>query len=169
MNSTRNISASEYIRLLLRWLVGGLFLYMGLSKALHPVEFLKLVRQYEMVAQPWLLNSIAAVLPWFEILCGTFLLVGVLRRGTAMMVLLMLVPFTIIVARRAFAIHAEAGTPFCDIKFDCGCGAGEVVICHKLLENGLLTLVALWLAWQPDRLLTFGCRARGAAEPVTVP
>ena len=157
------IPRSEYVRLLLRWLIGGLFIYMGLSKALHPVEFLKLVRQYEMVHQPWLLNGIAAVLPWFEVFCGVLLVTGVMRRGAALVSVIMLVPFTLIVARRAFAIHATQGTPFCDIKFDCGCGAGEVVICHKLVENSLLILGSLWLAMRPDQLLAF----RRRAEPVT--
>jgi hypothetical protein len=32
--------------------------------------------------------------------------------------------------------------PFCLVKFDCGCGAGEVFICNKLLENCLLVFVA---------------------------
>ena len=33
-----------------RWLLGGVFIYMGLSKALNPVEFLKLVREYGLLA-----------------------------------------------------------------------------------------------------------------------
>lgn len=155
------LAKSEYIRLLLRWLIGGLFIYMGLHKALHPVEFLKLIRQYEMVHQPWLLNSLAAVLPWFEVFCGALLVSGVFRRGAALVTFLMLVPFTILVARRAFAIHAVVGTPFCDIKFDCGCGAGEVVICHKLVENSLLILSSLWLAWRPDSLLSLRSKKAG--------
>jgi hypothetical protein len=35
--------------------------------------------------------------------------------------------------------------PFCTVKFDCGCGAGEVFICHKLVENTVLLLLAAWL------------------------
>jgi uncharacterized membrane protein YphA (DoxX/SURF4 family) len=151
-----SVPKSEYVRLLVRWLIGGLFIYMGLSKALEPVLFLKLIRQYEMVHQPWLLNSLAAILPWFEVFCGALLVTGVLRRGAALVAVLMLVPFTLLVARRAFAIHAGQGTPFCDIKFDCGCGAGEVVICHKLVENGFLIVGALWLAVRPDGLFRFG-------------
>ena len=38
------------------------------------------------------------------------------------------------------ALQAATGTPFCAIRFDCGCGTGEVVICPKLVENTLLTL-----------------------------
>ena len=136
---------SETVAVLARWLLGGLFLYMGLNKALHPVEFLKLVRQYEMVTQPELLNSIAALLPWFEAFCGLLLLAGVAVRGSALMLLGMLVPFTLLVLRRALAIHAVQGTPFCAVEFDCGCGAGEVLICTKLLENCALSFLSGWL------------------------
>ena len=108
---------------------------MGLVKALHPEDFLKLVRQYQMVNSPFLLDSIAAVLPWFEVFCGLLLLAGVAVRGAALMVLLMLGPFTIIVFRRALAIAAAKTLPFCDVAFDCGCGTGEVVACNKLVEN----------------------------------
>ena len=127
---------------LARWILGALFLYMGLSKALHPVDFLKLIRQYDLVQSHTLLNLIAATLPWFEALCGLLLLTGVAVRGSALLLVAMLVPFTIIVARRALAMHATGTIPFCAIKFDCGCGAGEVFICRKLAENTLLTLLA---------------------------
>jgi uncharacterized membrane protein YphA (DoxX/SURF4 family) len=131
--------------LLARLLVGGLYIYMGLNKALHPVEFLKLVRQYEMVNTPLLLNLIAAGLPWFEVICGLLLLGGVAVRGAALWSVAMLLPFTTIVFQRALAIQAANPQPFCAIRFDCGCGAGEVFICYKLVENGLLILGSLVL------------------------
>src|ERR1043165_6425144 len=128
-------AASDYVALLARWLLGALFVYLGLTKALHPVEFLKLVRQYEMVSSPVLLNSIAAALPWFEVFCGLLLIAGVAVRGAALMLLMMLVPFTIIVLRRALELSSTQGLPLCSVQFDCGCGMGEVVACHKILEN----------------------------------
>jgi uncharacterized membrane protein YphA (DoxX/SURF4 family) len=131
---------------LARWLLGGLFVYMGLNKALHPEEFLKLVRQYEMVSNPFLLNSLAAALPWFEVYCGLLLLAGVAVRGSALMLLIMLVPFTAIVLRRALALHdGPPPIPFCAVKFDCGCGTGEVLICRKLAENCALIFLSCWL------------------------
>jgi uncharacterized membrane protein YphA (DoxX/SURF4 family) len=130
---------------LARWLLGALFLYMGLSKALHPVEFLKLVREYELVQTPLLLNSIAAALPWFEVFCGVLLIAGVAVRGSALMLLLMLVPFTLVVLQRALALQAVLAVSFCAVKFDCGCGTGEVLICRKLVQNGVLILLSGWL------------------------
>jgi len=131
--------------LLLRWLLGAAFLYAGLSKALHPVDFLKLLRQYDLVHSSLLLNSIAAALPWFEIFCGALLLAGVAVRGTAVTLMVMLVPFTMLVFHRALAIQSALDIPFCAVKFDCGCGTGVVFICHKLLENFLLLLLSAWL------------------------
>jgi uncharacterized membrane protein YphA (DoxX/SURF4 family) len=130
---------------LARWLLGGLFIYMGLNKALHPEAFLKLVRDYNLVQGPLLLNSIAALLPWFEVFCGTLLVLGVAVRGSALMLASMLVPFTVVVLLRALDIQSAKQIAFCAVKFDCGCGTGEVFICSKLLENALQILLSLWL------------------------
>ncbi len=129
-----------------RWWLGGVFIVMGLHKALpHPEAFLKLVRQYDMVTSPVLLNSIGAALPWFEVLCGVLLLAGIAVRGAALNLVAMLVPFTLLVLKRALVLAASTGLPFCAVKFDCGCGAGEVFICHKLVENTILLLLSVWL------------------------
>src|SRR5437868_12250402 len=74
-------SGVDGVAVLARWFLGGLFIYMGVVKALNPAEFLTLVRQYNMVSVPFLLNSIAAALPWFEIFCGALMLTGVAVRG----------------------------------------------------------------------------------------
>src|ERR1035437_9006029 len=114
-----------------RWWLAGVFIVMGLHKALpHPQDFLNLVRQYHLVTSPILLNSIGAALPWFEVFCGLLLLAGVAVRGAALNIVVMLVPFTLMVLKRALALAATSGIPFCAVKFDCGCGAGEVFICH---------------------------------------
>jgi uncharacterized membrane protein YphA (DoxX/SURF4 family) len=130
---------------LARWLLGAVFLYMGLNKALDPVDFLKLVRQYDLVQSSLILNSIAAALPWFEVFCGLLLLAGIAVRGTALTLMVMLVPFTMLVLHRALLLKAAQNIPFCAVKFDCGCGTGEEFICRKLLENFLLVLLTGWL------------------------
>jgi uncharacterized membrane protein YphA (DoxX/SURF4 family) len=143
----------EVFGVLARWFLGGMFLYMGLSKAMHPVEFLKLVRQYDLLHHHLLLNVVASALPWFEIFCGLLLLLGVAVRGAAVMLVAMLIPFSVAVLMRALAIHEAGSLPFCAIKFDCGCGAGEVFICRKLAENVFLTILSATLIfWRSHRL-----------------
>jgi len=143
--SSPRLSVPDALAVAARWILGGVYVYMGLSKALHPVDFLKILREYQMIDNHLLLNLIAASLPWFEVLCGSLLLAGVAVRGSALMSLAMLVPFTLIVLNRALAIQHAKAIAFCAIRFDCGCGAGEVVICHKLVENGLLLLLSVLL------------------------
>jgi len=129
-----------------RWWLGCMFIIMGLHKAFpDPGAFVRLIGQYDMVSNPFVLNSIAATLPWFEVYCGLLLLAGVAVRGAALSIAAMLVPFTLVVLKRALVIAATDHLPFCAVKFDCGCGAGEVYICHKLVENTLLLLLSLWL------------------------
>lgn len=135
----------ELVGVLGRILIGGLFIYMGLSKALHPADFLKQVHAYQLVNTPYILNSIAGTLPWFEVFCGLLLLAGVAVRGTVLVVIAMLVPFTLAILKRALTVAAAQGLSFWTVKFDCGCGTGEVVIWQKLIENTVLILIAVWL------------------------
>ncbi|MBC7368222.1 MAG: DoxX family protein [Undibacterium sp.] len=138
--------------LLARLVLGAAFLHLGTVKALDPVGFLKLVRQFDALSQPFALNAVAAILPWFEIVCGLLLLAGVRPRGTALVTLALLLGFTSLVAQRAWVIYRGGGWPFCAIRFDCGCGAGEVLICTKLAENTALALLALAvLLWPGHR------------------
>ena len=141
-------SALDWAALVARVALGAVLVYSGLAKAVHPVEFLKLLREYQLTAAPLVLNGVAALLPWFEVVCGFLLVAGIGVRGTALVSLSMLVPFTAVVIARTLAIQAETGAGFCSIQFDCGCGFGAVRICSKLVENGALILCAAWLTAQ---------------------
>src|SRR5689334_21372353 len=132
----------DYLGTAARWVLGLMFIYMGWSKAVHPEAFLKLIRQYDLTNSSFVLNSIAAGLPWFEIFCGILLVAGIGARGSALLVLMMLLPFTLVVLKRALAISDLQHIAFCAVKFDCGCGNGEVLICRKLVENSLLMLLS---------------------------
>ena len=133
----------DYAGVASRWILAALFICMGWTKAMHPEAFLKLIRQYDLTTNSFVLNSIAAALPWFEIYCGVLLIAGVAVRGSALLLLLMLVPFTAVVFRRALAVSDLQHIAFCAVRFDCGCGAGVVWICRKLTENVLLMLLAI--------------------------
>jgi hypothetical protein len=85
------------------------------------------------------------------------LMLGVAVRGTAVLLVGMLVPFTVAIFLRAKGMSATGGLPLCAIKFDCGCGAGEVLICKKLAENALLIGLAAFLAfWKSHRFCLRG-------------
>jgi uncharacterized membrane protein YphA (DoxX/SURF4 family) len=136
---------ADNLTALARWILGILFIYTGLVKAINPVDFLKLIRQYELVENYMLLNLVAVIIPWLEVFCGFLLLAGIAVRGTALTLLGMLAPFTVIVLKRALAIQSLQSIAFCAVKFDCGCGMGEVFICQKLTENSLMIFMLFML------------------------
>ncbi|MBP7746780.1 MAG: DoxX family protein [Phycisphaerae bacterium] len=145
----RRLDATGVPQLLARLAVGGMFLYLSIMKLLDPINFLKLTREYNVVPTqpPILLNLIAVAMPCLELVCALALLLGVARRGAALLVVGMLLFFTPLLAVRATNMYQHPKPDvtyrsFCDVKFDCGCGTGEVFICSKLAENIALILGA---------------------------
>ena len=126
----------------------------GHRESVHPIDFLKLIREYQTFDNHLALNAIAGLLPWFEIFCGLLLVAGVAVRATALVTLVMLIPFTVLVFLRAKAIAHDQGIWFCAVKFNCGCGGGEMLICQKLVENaGLMLLAECWLRVPTSRMV----------------
>jgi uncharacterized membrane protein YphA (DoxX/SURF4 family) len=137
----------RFIPLAARWILGAVFIYMGAVKVLHPIDFLKLIREYQTFDNYVVLNAIAGLLPWFEVYCGLLLIGGIAVRATALLTLAMLIPFTVLVFLRAKALAHDQGIWFCAVKFNCGCGGGETLICRKLVENaGLMFLAGVLVA-----------------------
>jgi len=149
---------------LARWVLGVAFLYLGLNKALNPVAFLKVLKEYGLFDHPLPLTLIAATLPWIEVFCGLLLVLGVAVRGTALTVLHMLVTFSALILSRGLAMGEIEQVPLCAVQFDCGCGSGKVAVCRKLAENAGLALLASWLLVLSTR--TF-CMRHGLLRPAS--
>ncbi len=134
--------------LIAAWLLlGAIFIYLGLVKVVDPVAFLKVVRLFDVMGSPLALNLVAAVLPWFEVFCGVLLLSAVKARAAAALQFAMLTVFTVLVIVRAFTLHQQTGVAFWLVRFDCGCGSGEIIVWAKLLENlGMMFLAGLLIA-----------------------
>lgn len=154
----KRLDATGVPLVLARLGVGGMFAYLAVMKLLDdPFEFLKQIHAYGILpAQPPLfVNLTAAVLPWLELTCAAGLLLGVGVRGAALLFNGMLVFFTPTLLIRAIGIYTDPSSgvgTFCAVRFDCGCGTGEVYICNKLAENLALQLGALIALFSSSRL-----------------
>ena len=61
-------------------IVGGIFIYAGVIKALDPVQFANDIDNYKTL--PWFVSvRLAFYLPWLEIFCGLALIFRFLYRG----------------------------------------------------------------------------------------
>lgn len=142
--------------LIARLVLGVLMVRMGWEKIGQPVEFLKLLDQYELFPAGWYVaqNLLAVVLPWIELIGGLLLICGLLIRGNALLFLALLTMFTIVIVQRGVNIHATQGIPYAEIHFDCGCGSGDVQFVRKVPENILLWLLAWVCLLSRSRRLT---------------
>ena len=137
-----NGSPRSVIRWVVRLILGLCFVSLGLNKAWHPADFLKAIHQYGWLEGSVSLTWITAWLPWFEVFCGLLLLVRIWARGSALVVFGMLLVFSAMILHRALRIQETSGIAFSQIRFDCGCGTGEVLVWRKLLENAVLAVLA---------------------------
>jgi putative oxidoreductase len=70
----------RYLWRILDLIVGGIFIYAGVIKALDPVQFANDIDNYK--ALPWFISvRLAFYLPWLEIVCGLTLIFRFLYRG----------------------------------------------------------------------------------------
>ncbi len=115
-------------------ILGGLFVYAGCLKLLHPYEFAEAVLAYRLLPVA-LVGTAAAVLPWLEAVAGLFLVLG-LKRRSCLLILGLLGGFFFLV----MLITAARG-----LKIDCGCGLffQRQVGPAPILEDGL---IFLWTA-----------------------
>lgn len=96
--------------IIVRIALGTAFVYASWDKILHPAQFAQAVANYQLLPQI-LVNPVAWILPWLELVCGVCLLIGWSRRGSALIIsILMLVFIT------ALAISLVRG-----LDIQCGC------------------------------------------------
>jgi uncharacterized membrane protein YphA (DoxX/SURF4 family) len=86
--------AEKIIVLLLRVIVGGIFICAGVLKVIDPTQFAKDVDNYRML--PFAASAaVALYLPWLEIIAGAALGTGVWHRGASLVIGAMLLAFLI--------------------------------------------------------------------------
>ena len=151
----RRLIDNDYLTLLIRLFVGGVFIYASYYKIINPMDFAKSIWYYHMVPGS-LINLMAIVLPWWELVAGVCLVLGVWYRGTVWSMLLMTVMFG--------AALASAAIRGLDIQ--CGCfkasvGAGDEAAATLVRDLGLFVLTLQLLFSRARRFFV------GRARPLT--
>lgn len=101
---------NKYVLFAFRLIVGGLFIYAGILKIGDPLGFAQSIRNYRLFPQGVCFFT-ALILPWFEVLAGGFLIVGLFKRTSALLISGLL----------AFFIVLVAVTMIRGLDVDCGC------------------------------------------------
>lgn len=125
------------VLLVLRVIVGMLFLVAGFSKLLLPTEeFSQILRSYQIIPEIFI-GSLSIVAPGIELLTGSFLVLGLFTRLISLMIALQLLAFIALMSL-VIASGIEIG--------DCGCFSGlgfhETPV-QVLIRDGILLIMVL--------------------------
>lgn len=130
----------EGFRIVIRLVLGGVFLYAGFTKIADPTAFAGDIAAYRVL--PYFGNYLAAtILPWLEAICGVLLVVGYRARGAAAVILVLTSVF----------MAALASTIVRGLDIDCGCfrhggektSAWTALVRDTLLLGAALTVLAM--------------------------
>lgn len=155
-NSIHSFISHPAILLLIRVLVGGVFLVFGIAKAIAPIEeFIASIYSYQMLPEA-IVPVFAYVMIYTEIIIGLLFILGLYTKRMAQAHIVLLGMFIIAISQ-AMMRGLEL--------LDCGCGGGlklgetptEVLVRDIIL----LLLVGVWLIqktpiekrWSLDRMM----------------
>jgi uncharacterized membrane protein YphA (DoxX/SURF4 family) len=126
------------MKLALRLLLGGVWLYAAYTKLKHPwLIFAMSIDAYHLLPE-WAVLTVARTLPWIELAIGVLLIGGILLRYASVAGAGILAVFF------AAMISAYAR----GLAIDCGCfGPGDALSKLTLLRDGALLTAAIVLAW----------------------
>jgi putative oxidoreductase len=114
-NNLKILFYSNRIELFIRWLIGITFIYASYHKITEPAHFAKIIYGYYLFPE-FIINLIAIILPYLELLSGIALILGIYPRSALLILEAMLFVFIV-----ALSINLIRG-----YNFDCGCfSSGE--------------------------------------------
>lgn len=130
------ILSNKYFLIVLRLIVGGVFLYASFDKLLNQEEFSKAIYNYKFLPAS-LINIFAIVIPYLELVTGLFLIAGIFVRGSSLIVILMLVMF-IIALTQAYARGLDINCACFELKNELENANQKSNILLRIVEDILL-------------------------------
>ena len=113
LNNLRpNLLNNSWMELVARWILGATFIYASHSKILAPAGFAKIIYGYDLFPA-MLINLLAIILPFVELIAGMALIFGFYPRSAALIINAMLLAFIVSLSINIIRGH----------EFDCGCFA----------------------------------------------
>ena len=116
MNFFLFILRDKYTSIIFRVILGVTFVYASIHKLMHPFILVQTICSYNILPDD-LINIFALTLPWLELSCGFFLIIGLFRQGSVLILNFLLILFFL-----AVSINLYRGS-----NISCGCfGMGAI-------------------------------------------
>ncbi|MCB0724246.1 MAG: DoxX family membrane protein [Ignavibacteriae bacterium] len=128
---------NKYFQMLLRLVIGVIFIYASLDKLFNPADFAIAVKNYQILPLG-LVNISAIIIPYVEFIAGTFLVFGLLKKGSSFTISALLVVFLIALIRAKLT----------GLDINCGCfsidsNAPKSDISIRIFEDILMLIGSL--------------------------
>jgi len=130
-----------WLIVLIRFLLGIIFIYASYDKILDPGKFARDIANYHIIPMGFE-NLIALIIPWLELFIGIGLIAGLMVDGASIISGGLMALFILLIFQATIR----------GFNIECGCGLkeGEMVGWNKILEN-LVFLGASYLVWQREQ------------------
>jgi putative oxidoreductase len=102
--------SNRFFHLTTRLILGITFIYASWSKIVSPAEFAKILYGYSLLPAE-IINLVAIVLPFVELVCGLALVSGIYTRSSTLIIVFLLLIFIVALSTNLIRGH----------EFDCGC------------------------------------------------
>jgi uncharacterized membrane protein YphA (DoxX/SURF4 family) len=132
------IISNKYFLLLLRVLLGLIFIFAATEKIAVPENFSVSIANYKLLSTEFV-NISAIIIPWIELISGLLLLFGIMVKENSAIITFLLIVFTIGIIISLFR----------GLNIDCGCFGtvyGEQIGILKISENIILIIFGFILA-----------------------
>ncbi len=156
---------SILLQLPLRVALGGVFVLAAYNKIPAIQSFAEAIKGFRIVdadAHPELIVMAAFVIPWFELIAGLLLIVGLRARAAALGIGLLLLIFTLALVRVIYT----------DIDADCSCFGDQNLFCSstvgwcQVIRDVIMLIPAVYLLWRgPGRVSLDQKLARSGPGP----
>ncbi len=126
--------------IILRMLLGAVFIWASWSKIMAPNNFAGIIQSYQILPQQ-MVNPAAILLPWVEAVCGICLLSGYFVKGSVF-----IVDFLMIIFILALLFNIYRG-----VDVACGCFSvsdpGEKITALTIARDLSLLAIGVWILY----------------------
>jgi len=106
----KDFLSSKYVQIVLQIIIGAVFLYASYNKLFDQQGFAKSIYGYKFIPD-FLINIMAIIVPSLEFIAGIFLMFGLFRKGSSLIIIVLLSVFLVALVQ-AYARGLD---------IDCGC------------------------------------------------
>lgn len=146
----KRLRDNTLLELIVRWMLGIVFIYASWHKIAEPAQFAKIIYGYGLFPAA-IINLTAITLPFVELFSGVFLIAGIYPRAAALNISGMLLIFIFAITTNLIRGH----------NFDCGCFSfsgkgGSTAVGQLLVRDIIYFLMGLHLLfYRKDRRWCF--------------